>query len=105
MVGLLMTNLEKIMGYLLATDFEKAFDSLNHNLLIAVLEKYGFGHDFIDWIKILLKNQNFCLMNGGQTRHYFNLKRGTRQGDPISAYLFIFKFFLYLPNPTKISMV
>ena len=32
------TNVENIEGYLLAIDFEKAFDSLNHNLLIAVLE-------------------------------------------------------------------
>ena len=48
------SNLENIKGYLLAIDFEKAFDSLNHNLLIAALEKFGFGFDFIGWIKILI---------------------------------------------------
>ena len=37
------TNVENIEGYLLAIDFEKAFDSLNHNSLIAVLEKFGLG--------------------------------------------------------------
>ena len=42
------TNLENIEGYLLAIDFDKAFDSLNHNLLISVLEKCGFGLDFIE---------------------------------------------------------
>ena len=46
------SNLENIKCYLLAIDFEKAFDSLNHNLLIAAFEKFGFGFDFIDWIKI-----------------------------------------------------
>ena len=61
------TNLENIEGYLLAIDFEKAFDSLNHNLLTAVLKKFGFGHEFIDWIKILLKSQKSCVMNGGHT--------------------------------------
>ena len=28
-------------------------------------------------------------MNGTHTSHYFHLERVTRQGDPISAYLFI----------------
>lgn len=26
-------------------------------------------------------------MNGGNTLHYINLERGTREDDPISAYL------------------
>ena len=33
------TNLENMECYLLAINFEEAFDSLNHNLLIAVLEE------------------------------------------------------------------
>ena len=70
-------------------DFEKAFDSLNHKLIITVLEKFGFGDNFIDWIKILLKNQESCIINGGDTTKYFDLERGARQGDPMSAYLFI----------------
>ena len=74
-------------GYLLTVDFEKAFDSLNHKFLIAVLKKYGFGEDFIDWIKILLRNHESCVINGGHTTTYFCLERGARQGDP--AYLFI----------------
>ena len=45
-------DIQKISGYLLTGDFEKAFDSLNHKFLISVLKKYGFGEDFIDWIKI-----------------------------------------------------
>ena len=43
-----VTNLENNEGYLLANDIEKAFDSINHNLLVAILKRYGFGHDFID---------------------------------------------------------
>ena len=37
----------------------------------------------------MLKNQESCVINGGKTSQYFKLERGTRQGDPISAYLFI----------------
>ena len=47
-------NIQKISSYLLTVDFEKAFDSVNHKFLIAVLKKYSFGQNFIDWIKILL---------------------------------------------------
>ena len=76
-------------GYLVTIDIEKAFDSVNHVFLIAILENFGFGKTFIYWIKILLKNQESCVINGGKTSQYFKLERGTRQGNPISAYLFI----------------
>ena len=70
-------------------DVEKVFDSINYCFLIKVLEKYGFEKDFIKWIKILLENQELWIINGGATTNYFKLEKGTRQGDPISAYLFI----------------
>ena len=55
-----------------------------------MLEKIGFGTEFIEWTKILLNNnQESCVINGGKTSKYFQLGRGTQQGDPISAYLFI----------------
>ena len=79
----------KLEGYLLAIDFEKAFDSLNHSFLIATLEHYGFGNDFTEWIKILPKNQESCVINGGHTPKYLRLTRGARQGDSISDYVFI----------------
>ena len=68
---------------------EKAFDSLDHNFLISALEEYGFGKNFVSWIKILWKNQESCVLNDGTTTKYFLLGRGAPQGDPISAYLFI----------------
>ena len=40
-------------------------------------------------MQTLLKNQESCVINGGNTTKYFKLERGTRQRDPISAYLFI----------------
>ena len=40
-------------------------------------------------MKILLKNQEPCITDGDNTTKYFKLEKGTRQGEPISAYLFI----------------
>jgi len=59
-----------IGGYILTMGIEKAFDSM-------------------DWIGIILKNQESFVMNGGLSAGYFQLLRGARQGDPISAYLFV----------------
>ena len=44
-------------------DIEKAFDSVNHFFLISVLKQYGFGDDFIKWIKILLKKLGIMCLN------------------------------------------
>ena len=77
----------QIKDFLVTVDIEKAFDSINHCFLIKVLEKYGFEKDFIKWIEILLQNQESCIVNGGTTTNYFKLEKGTRQRDPISAYL------------------
>ena len=90
------SKMQKLSGYLLAVDFEKAFDSLNHNVLIAVLKKYGFVDDFIDWILILFNSQESCAINGGHSTKYFPLDRDARQVDPVSAYLSLrLKYFLF----------
>ena len=39
---------------------------------------------------MLLYKQESCILSGGFTTKSFNLEKGARQGDPISAYLFIF---------------
>ena len=76
-------------GFLITIDIEKAFDSINHHFLIAILEKISFGTEFIEWIKVLLNNQESCVINGGKTSKYFELERGTRMRNPISDYIFI----------------
>ena len=84
-----ITDLPPIGGLLMTINIEKVFDSVNHFILISVLKRYGFGDEFIKWIKTLLKNQESCVLNGGKTTRYFKLERDTRDGDPISAYLYI----------------
>ena len=36
-----------------------------------------------------IRNQESCIISCGTTANYFKLEKGTRPGDPISAYLFV----------------
>ena len=77
------TDSNDIEAILFSADFEKAFDSIDHSFLFAVLESFGFGPDFIQWVRTLFYNAESCVINNGRSTGYFRLERGTRQGDPL----------------------
>ena len=52
-------------------------------IMLCVLKKFGFQDNFINWIKILLNEQQSCVTNGGFATKYFTLTRGENQDDPI----------------------
>ena len=82
------TEEHSIGGILFSADFENAFDSIEHPFLLAVLRSFGFGLQFIHWVRTIFKTAESCVMNNGHSTGFFPLERGTRQGDPLSAYLF-----------------
>ena len=78
-----------IDSVLFSADFEKAFDSIEHPFILATLKSFGFGPQFLQWIRVILNNGESCIMNNGHSTGYFPIKCGCRQGNPLSAYLFI----------------
>eukprot|EP00973_Karenia_brevis_P048701 6757970-Karenia_brevis.AAC.1 len=69
-------------------DYEKAFDSVEHAALWKVLNQSGISSGYIELLKILYDHQTATVMAGVESRA-FPLERGVKQGDPISALLFI----------------
>ena len=48
-----IANTLALEGFLVTVYMEKAFDSINHCFLLQIPEKFGFGRDFISWIKTI----------------------------------------------------
>ena len=80
---------QDIEGIALFIDFEKAFDSLEWEYLFKALDTFQFGPDFKNWVKTLYTNISSCIINNGFASEPFTLKRGVRQGCPLSGLLFI----------------
>ena len=74
---------------ILLIDQQKAFDRVEWDWLFYILKKFGFGEYFIDWIKILYKGMKSAILTNGVLSPYFSISRGIRQGDALSALLYI----------------
>ena len=83
------TKIKQLPGLMVAFDFEKAFDSLSWPFLFKALKSFNFGESFIKWVSTLYSNISSCVLNNGFATQMFEVRRGVRQGDPLSAYLFI----------------
>lgn len=76
-------------GFLLFLDAEKAFDCIKWQYLHSVTEKVQLGVSFSIWLQILFKEDQSVVIEAEKIRLEKNdLKRGVRQGCPLSPLLF-----------------
>ena len=83
------TEKENLPGIAVFIDFRKAFDTIEWHYLEKALTHFNFGPNFLQWFKILHTDISSCVLNNGHASHFFSLKRGVRQGCPLSGLLFV----------------
>ena len=76
--------------FFISIDFVKAYDSIDREYLFDVLEKIGFEGNFLAIIKSLYTGSTAKIMMNGFLSKTVKMRRGIRQGDALSLYLFIF---------------
>lgn len=74
---------------LVSLDQSKAFDRVSFNFLFLTLKKFGFGPNFIKWIKILYTDINSSIIVNGHFTDPVTLQRGVRQGCSLSPLLYV----------------
>ena len=70
----------KVPGLLVSFNFHKAFDTVEWEAISLALEKFGFGKNYINMVKILYTDLQICAANNGYWTQFFNPTRATRQG-------------------------
>ncbi len=76
-------------GGVLYIDQSKAFDRVSWTWLDLVLEKYGFGQQFRQWVNILYRDAKSTIFTNRFFSEAFRVHRGVRQGSPLGPYLYI----------------
>ena len=74
---------------ILKLDFTKAFDTIEHNVFIKMMEQLGFDEIWCNWIQRILDTGTSSILLNGVPGKHFQCMHGVRQGDPLSPLLFV----------------
>ncbi|GJY69226.1 hypothetical protein Tco_0472208 [Tanacetum coccineum] len=69
-------------------DIQKAYDTVDWRFLGVILKRFGFHPLMTKWIMACVSSTSFSIGVNGDVHGFFKGKRGLRQGDPLSPYIF-----------------
>lgn len=70
-------------------DFAKAFDSVDWNYLLNMMKFMNFPEKWLMWMKTCITSASANVLVNGSPSGEFKFKRGIRQGDPLSPFLYL----------------
>ena len=73
---------------IISIDAEKAFDKIQHSLMIKTLQKMGIGGTHLNITKAIYDKPTANIILNSEKLKAFPLRTGTRQGCPLSPLLF-----------------
>ena len=73
----------------LKVDIRKAYDTISWSCILAILSCMGTPSYLLRCIKACITTPSFSVFVNGELAGFFASKRGLRQGDPLSSFLFI----------------
>jgi hypothetical protein len=83
-----INKLKDINNMIISLDAEKAFEKIQHLFMIKVLEKSRIQGPYLNIIKAIYSKSVANIKLNGEKLKVIPLKSGTRQGFPLSPYLF-----------------